>query len=1140
MHHRHPAAGQRGPGLCRGAWLAALLSFVATDAFAAELPYGRLTPFDPLTPLPSASARNMIFDAQGQAWFTVYSSGVGYYTGDALKLFTTEDGLSSVTVNGIGIDAEGYVWVASEKGVSVSTAPTSALYAGQPFTFITGDSKTSLPRERVLSGPLIVEGEPGVWVAMPEAIQKLRRNADGTLEVDRLSLAGAEVAGIAVVGRALWLFEEGVISRLGIDATSIRARKQEPVPCPSPRSYIEFQGHRYLGCERSGLWAQAFGSSEWKHILREGLVRQIREDGDALIWAGSDGVFRGDHRGIVTQLGSASGFEGAATDVRRSPSGGLWISGQEGIHTLPSDYATMTRFTKVKQGRVTRPLIDNRLARGSSVGGDWLWLAGADVMVADASSLETIGFFELRPSESAWVACSHPSNDAIWVGTNQRLLRIAEKPGRSRFGQHSLEWMEIDGRRFEVSATQFSRTTACLSYEFRGRTGLCFSRPASITCFDDNGETRSFDHQHGLPKAAMQGLAMDSEGRLYSGSYANGLYRSHSSIDVLMRTATPLFTDLSIGPLSLPTKNVEAISFVDDHLLLATDAGLLIYELGEVKPVHHLHADNGLGNTYVYAIAPDGKGSVWVGGNEGITRVEVRTGKILDRLAKAQGLLDQETPWHQSISSLPEGGVAFATNNTHVIYRPSELGRAQPQDLKVTIRNVSLSYSPDRTKNQLRFRFGVGPRDNLKRVWYRYRVQSSDAFSDPSTEAKGVLQNLQAFGTIRSYRLEVQASLDGVNWNSPPAKYRFDVKPPVIFTWWVMLLGALGLGALFWLGLRWRLGIIRKRADVLQKLAKDLGRANDEKARELTERKALAAELMVKSEELARTLERAQSADKLKGQILANLSHELRTPLNALINIPSLLCRDLSVQRVWKCGACGAAFEDEPEDEIPAEGEVDLSCPDCGAPGLTRNQHLMSQMDADEVVRLLERTSASGENLAKTVGDMLEYAKLESDTVALDIEDASLAALLEDLKGTHQRKAEAADVDIMCFVADDCPLVPMHRALFEILMSKLLENAIDFAPAGSLVMMSVTPDPELETLAISVRDDGIGISSDHHESIFESFQQVDGGHTRGHQGVGLGLAIAKRIADLHDWRIGVESALGEGTTFHVKIPLPQR
>ena len=113
-------------------WFVVILSLLSADGFAAELPYGRLTPFDPLTLLPSASVRNMIFDDQGQAWFTVYSSGVGYYTGDALTLFTTEDGLSSVTVNGIGIDAEGYVWVASEKGVSVSTAPTSALMPASP------------------------------------------------------------------------------------------------------------------------------------------------------------------------------------------------------------------------------------------------------------------------------------------------------------------------------------------------------------------------------------------------------------------------------------------------------------------------------------------------------------------------------------------------------------------------------------------------------------------------------------------------------------------------------------------------------------------------------------------------------------------------------------------------------------------------------------------------------------------------------------------------------------------------------------------------------------------------------------------------------------------------------------------------
>ena len=80
-------------------------------------------------------------------------------------------------------------------------------------------------------------------------------------------------------------------------------------PRPAPRSYLEFQGYRYLGCERSGLWTQAIGASDWTQVFQDGLVRQIREDGDALIWAGSEGVFRGDHRGVITQLGSASGFE---------------------------------------------------------------------------------------------------------------------------------------------------------------------------------------------------------------------------------------------------------------------------------------------------------------------------------------------------------------------------------------------------------------------------------------------------------------------------------------------------------------------------------------------------------------------------------------------------------------------------------------------------------------------------------------------------------------------------------------------------------------------------------------------------------------------------------------------------------------
>ena len=146
------------------------------------------------------------------------------------------------------------------------------------------------------------------------------------------------------------------------------------------------------------------------------------------------------------------------------------------------------------------------------------------------------------------------------------------------------------------------------------------------------------------------------------------------------------------------------------------------------------------------------------------------------------------------------------------------------------------------------------------------------------------------------------------------------------------------------------------------------------------ESELLATELFGKSEELAVALEGARSADQLKGQILANLSLELRTPLNALINIPHILTEQIEV-RPLRVRACGARFLDDGEDDEEETGDESLDCPDCQAPGLTRRDELKTQMPPSELMRLLQRTKQSGNHLAKTFTDMLEYAKLESSTV---------------------------------------------------------------------------------------------------------------------------------------------------------------
>jgi signal transduction histidine kinase len=105
----------------------------------------------------------------------------------------------------------------------------------------------------------------------------------------------------------------------------------------------------------------------------------------------------------------------------------------------------------------------------------------------------------------------------------------------------------------------------------------------------------------------------------------------------------------------------------------------------------------------------------------------------------------------------------------------------------------------------------------------------------------------------------------------------------------------------------------------------------------------------------------------------------------------------------------------------------------------------------------------------------------------------------------------------------------------EMLLVKVVENAIEFSPTDKPVLIRALDVAEAGRLRISVSDEGPGIAEENREAIFESFRQIDAGHTRAHPGVGLGLSIAELIAAAHDTRIEVESTPGEGTTFSVEI-----
>lgn len=231
-----------------------------------------------------------------------------------------------------------------------------------------------------------------------------------------------------------------------------------------------------------------------------------------------------------------------------------------------------------------------------------------------------------------------------------------------------------------------------------------------------------------------------------------------------------------------------------------------------------------------------------------------------------------------------------------------------------------------------------------------------------------------------------------------------------------------------------------------------------------------------------------ETSSRAKTEFVANISHELRTPLNAIIGFSDMMKNE--------------AF---------------------------------GPLGAEQYNDYVADINDSGNHLLEIINDILDLSKIEAGRFEIRDQEIDPVGAIEGSIRLIRDRARGRNIDIATEVAERLPRMRGDGQKIKQILINLLTNAVKFTPEGGRVMITAKTEPDGH-MAISIKDNGVGIAEEDHEKVMLPFGQADSGLARKFEGTGLGLPLAKAMMELHDGRLDLVSKPDHGTTVTMRFP----